>query len=153
MIKDRAKLITDRREVQAVYDFVRQFPLDYPGYFEWLKKCEGQLLSGDKEAVYMVDGQQVVGSIIFQRHREESSVLEIKNLRVDPRYARKGIGKALERRVDLFARSGEFRRIQVDAHRDNFEVVNFFIGRGYNIDSEETLYVPDKLEVVMVKDL
>lgn len=93
---DQLELLTDSEKVQTLYNFIKQYPLDYPNYVVWLDKCKQQLETGDKKAFYATNKDSIIGSVIFQRHKEESSVLEVKNFRVSEKYSKKGVGSALE---------------------------------------------------------
>lgn len=141
-----------REEIQKLYDFVRRFPLDYPDYFVWLEKCRRELELGYKKAFCSISsGGEVVGSIIFQPHKQESSVLEIKSARVDPSCKQYGIGTALIDLVEKYAKEKGFRRIRGDAHPGN-PVIEFLRRRGYKIEAQESLYTPS-LEIVLCKEV
>ena len=72
-------LLTDPEEITRVYGFVKQFPLDYPNYSLWLEKCRRELELMYKKAFYTSDNSEnIIGSVIFQRHKQERSILEIK---------------------------------------------------------------------------
>lgn len=150
---EQVKLLSDPEEVQKVYDFVKQYPLDYPDYFVWLEKCRRQLEIGDKRAFYATHKGSIIGSLIFQNHREEDSVLEIKNFRVSEEHSGKGVGSALELMLCSYGRSNGFSRIRVDTHHNNFSMIQFLIKRGYVIEGEENLYVINKTEAILAKDL
>ena len=62
------KLLKNSSEILALYEFIKQFPLDYPDYALWLEKCKRQLELGEKKAVYVTENKKIVGEIIFQRH-------------------------------------------------------------------------------------
>ena len=52
----RVELIKNPDEIKRLYEFIRRFPLDYPGYESWLEKCFRELNEGYKKAfVCMVD--------------------------------------------------------------------------------------------------
>lgn len=152
MIK-QIRLLDSPEEVQRLYNLIRQYPLDYPNYFVWLEKCRRQLELGEKRAFYVMDNGSVIGSVIFQKHCEDESVLEIKNFRVSDEYKGKGVGSALEIMLCSFGRFNGFSSIQVDTHYDNFAVIRFLTKRGYVLKGEENLYVSNKPEIILVKDL
>ena len=150
---EQIKLLSNPEEVQRIYDFVKQYPLDYPDYFVWLEKCRSQLEMGEKKAFYATNRDSIIGSVIFQRHKEEESILEVKNFRVSEEHAGKGVGSALELMLCSYGRSNGFKRIRVDTHHNNFPMIQFLIKRGYVLEGEETLYVADKPEIISAKDL
>ena len=133
----KIQLLTNHGEIQKLYEFIRQFPLDYPNYFIWLEKCK----------------DEIIGDIIFQHLRGNQTVLEIKNFRVAEHHQHLGIGSALETMLYPYAKSNGFKKIQVDTHPTNFEMVQFLIKRGYSIESQEVLYTQNKLEVILSKNL
>ncbi len=145
-------LNTNPEEVKRICDFIRQFPLDYPDYFVWMEKCKRELELGYKKAIYSVgfDGR-IIGSAIFQQHKQESKVLELKNLRVDPSCEQHGIGTLLTSSMELYAQEKRFKRILVDTHQGN-SAIEFLQKRGYNIEAQESLYSAEK-EVILCKDL
>jgi GNAT superfamily N-acetyltransferase len=149
---EQIKLLSDPKEIQKVYAFVKQFPLDYPDYFQWLEKCRRELELGYKHAFYVINSKGlIIGSIIFQQHKRDGKILEIKNLRVDPQFEQQGLWSLLEAMTELYARDQGYRRIQGDAHPENL-VVDFMQKRGYKVESQATLYTAKK-EIVLVKDL
>lgn len=146
------QLLTDVGEVKKIYDFIKQFPLDYPNYFQWLEKCKRELEFDYKHSFYATNSDgQVIGSIIFQPHKQDRQILELKNLRVDSQYEQQGIGSLLESLIEIYAREQCFKRIQVDAHSENF-VVDFMQKRGYKIEAQESLYTAEK-EIILCKDI
>lgn len=146
------QFLKDPEEVQRLYKFIKQFPLDYPNYFLWLEKCKRELELMYKRAFYVSDDSgNIQGSIIFQRHKQERSILEIKNLRVSPEVERKGIGSTLLNSVEQFAKEFRFRRVQCDAHPEN-PAIKFLEERGFSINAEETLYSIGK-EIILGKNI
>ncbi|MDP1696055.1 MAG: GNAT family N-acetyltransferase [archaeon] len=146
------KLLTDTREIMPLYEFIRQFPLDYPDYSLWLKKCKRELELMYKKAFYATnDAGIIAGSAIFQRHKQEHSILEIKNLRVSPEFERNGLGSILIDSVEQFAREFRFKRMQCDAHPEN-PAIKFLEKRGFSINAEETLYSIGN-EIILCKDI
>lgn len=150
---EQVRLLSNPEEVQRLYDFIKQYPLDYPDYHIWLEKCRRQLENGDKKAFYATNKGSIIGSVIFQRHREEDSVLEVKNFRVSEEHRGKLVGSTLELMLCSYGKSNGFKRIRVDTHYNNFSMIQFLIKREYILEGEENLYVPDKSEVILAKDL
>jgi ribosomal protein S18 acetylase RimI-like enzyme len=148
----KVNFVSSPKEVQSLYEFVQKFPLDYPNYFVWLEKCKIELEIGYKKAYYAINSDnKIVGSIIFQKHKQKNHVIEIKNLRVDPLYEKQGIGSLLESKVSLFAKENGFIKIECDAHPES-SVVNFFLRKGYKIEAQVSLYTEEK-EIIMSKDI
>ena len=149
----RIKLLNDFKEVQKLYEFIKQFPLDYPDYFIWLEKCKRQLELNEKRAVYATLDNEIIGDVIFQNLKEDTTVLEIKNFRVAEPHRNLGVGSALESMLYSFAKSNGFKKIQADTHQDSLGMIQFLIKRGYSIESQETLYTLNKQEIILSKKL
>ena len=147
------KLLKNSDEINRLYNFIKQFPLDYPDYGLWLKKCKRELEIGYKKAYTAIDidNNKILGSIIFQPHKKEKSILEIKNLRVDPNFTGKNIGSILQTMVEFYASQHNFKRIQGDVHSNN-PTLEFLISQGLKVEAEETLY-SKTTEVILYKDL
>ncbi|HLD37697.1 MAG TPA: GNAT family N-acetyltransferase [Candidatus Nanoarchaeia archaeon] len=150
----KIQLLTSPEEVQRLYAFIRQFPMDYPDYFAWLEKCRRQLELKEKKAFYATAlDNEIIGDLIFQNLKGSQNVLEIKNFRVAQTHQRFGVGSALESMLYSFAKSTGFKRIQVDTHQDNLEMIQFLIKRGYNPEAQAYLYTLNKSEVILSKSL
>lgn len=150
----QVKLITDQEEIEAIYSYIKKFPLDYPNYFDWLEKCKEELEAGYKKGFYARNSEQkIIGSIIFQPHKQEKQILEIKSMRVSPEYQRRRVGSILYNLVEEYAYENRFGKIQVDAHADNSSIIQFFATKGFNIEAQESLYSPSKMEVILSKTL
>lgn len=148
---EQIRLITDTKEINLLYDYLKKFPLDYLDYSLWLKKCKRELELGYKKAFCVFDSKGIIGSVVFQPHKQEKSVLELKNLRVNPDFKEKGVGSILETLVSFFAEENNFKGIQGDAHPGN-PVISFMIKRGYKIKAAENLYTLEK-EIILWKDV
>lgn len=147
------KLITDQREIDEAYAFIKSFPLDYPNYQEWLIKCKNELETGYKSGFLAKNGNgAVIGSIIVQPHKEDRRVLEIKNLRVAHKYENKGLGSLFCALIELYAKDKGFTRLQVDAHASS-PVVDFMKKQGFNVEAKEHIYESETLEAIIAKNL
>src|SRR3989344_7212594 len=93
------ELITDPIEIQQLYDFIKSFPLNYPDYDNWLEQCYEELCLGTKKAFVCKLEGIIIGNLIFQRHKREPTILELKNGRVDSQYRRRNIIGRLLREV------------------------------------------------------
>lgn len=148
----KPQILTDPNLINSIYTFIQRFPLDYPDYTLWLLKCKRELELNYKHTVYITNSEGIIiGTLIFQKHKQEPQILELKNLRVHPLFENKKIGKKLIRTVEQFAIENGFKRIQGDAHSDN-PVIQFMIKMGYQIECEETLYNTKK-ESILYKDI
>lgn len=144
-------LITDPEEIRELYKFIKSRPLGYPDYLIWVEKCFRELQIGEKKAVaYRVNGK-IVANLVFQRHKEDGRLLELKNGRVDEAYMGRGIFAELLRETESYARDNGFLRIICDTHDEN--VTQVFQALGYRIECRESLYEPGMLETILVKDI
>ncbi len=148
----KIKMISSPEESRELYKFLKHYPLDYLDYLIWLDKCRREIELGYKKAIYCTNANNlIVGSIVFQPHKQDSSILELKNLRVDPLYEHKGAGSILEQLAKMYACDMGFKRVQGDAHADS-PVIDFMLRRGYKIESEECLYTSKK-EIIFIKEI
>lgn len=145
------KLVTDPDEINELYQFIKQYPLDYPNYSEWLKKCKRELELGYKKAfVYELNGK-IIANLIFQPHKQDPLLLELKNTRVIEEYRRKKVFSSFLKEMIYYARQNGFKKIIADAHTDS-EVIKPLQKLGFSIESYENLYGPE-LETVLGLDL
>lgn len=148
----QTQLITDPEEIRQLYEFIKRFPYDYPDYLTWVEECFRELQLGYKKAfVYRVNNQ-IVGNLIFQQHKEDPKVLEMKNGRVEPRYRRKKIFTNLCNAIEKYARENGFKRIIADTHNDNTSIIQTLKKLGFEVETNEPLY-SERLETILAKDL
>jgi len=140
-------------EAVRVYNFIKGKNLDYPGYADWVEKCKRQLEIGEKRAIATSVNNQVIGSIVFQCLKGDNKIMEVKNFRVDENHKRLGVGSSLDHSLFNLAKSEGFRKIQIDTHSNNAEMISFLIKRGYVAQSQENLYSPNKKEIILTRDL
>lgn len=147
------KLLTNTEEINELYNFIQKYPLNYPNYSEWLLKCKRELELGYKKALVYKKDNEIIGNLIFQPHKQDSSLLELKNGRVNDNYKRKKIFSKLIKQVTLYARENNFKKIIADAHEDNTGVIETLQSLGFSMESYENLYTNNQIEVVLAKDL
>ena len=146
-------MVKDPEEIRQLYDFIKKFPEDYPSYFDWVDQCFDELRKGHKQAfVYRDKNNIIIANLIFQQHKKDPKILELKNGRVDPKYRRKKIFSVVYRAVEGYAREKGYERIIGDCRTNNIPVIETMQNLGFSIDSTETLY-ENKEDVMLVKDL
>lgn len=148
----RVKLVTGGEEIKQLYEFIKSRPLDYPGYLRWVEKCRRELELGSKNAFVYLVGENIVANAVFQAHKQDPFVLEIKNMRVEEPYRRNGIFKKLVKRVGDYAGASGFRRLVCDCHAGNEEVIAALTAVGFEVEGNERLY-DDKFETILAKRL
>ncbi|MEK6816644.1 MAG: GNAT family N-acetyltransferase [Nanoarchaeota archaeon] len=148
------RLLSGREEADILRNFLSKFPLDYPDYFSWLDRCRPELESGQKKAYYAYRSDSgIVGSIIFQVHKQQSHILEVKNLRVAQEFRGNGIGSVLEFMAEHYGRESGLKEIQADTHVDNREAISFLVKMGYYVLGRQCLYTNSREEMVLSKPL
>ncbi len=117
-----------------------------------MKKCIRELEIGYKKAlVYRANGS-IRANLIFQRHKQDPDVIEIKNCRVDQNFRRQGIFTSLLRAVGQYAKIHRFKRITVDTHSDNTSFIEASKKLGFRVEAQEQLYGAG-LETILVKEV
>ena len=140
-----------KQEIIKIYQYIKSFSLSYLDYNKWIKKCKEELESNYKKAFYYKKDLDIGGVIIFQPHKKEKSILEMKNFRVSPVNKNKGIGLLLYKSVEQYAKKQNFKIIQGDTH--NNEMINFLLEKGFKIIKKERLYSPSQIEIILQKNL
>ena len=74
---------------------------DYPDYDEWLGRVHCQLKSEEKRVMLALDRDAVVGAVVYQRHRADPRLLELKNVSVLPDARGRHVAAFLLRNVEL----------------------------------------------------
>jgi len=74
---------------------------DYPDHLAWLQKVHRELKSEDKRALLTLARGNVVGAIVYQRHRALPGVLELKNITVRPDERGRHIASFLLRNAEI----------------------------------------------------
>ena len=85
---EKPRLITDPKEINVVYEFLKSQDLNYPQYDEWCRKAKRELDLGYKTVVVLFTKNSsrnpvVIGEILFQQHKKDPLMIELKNLRVN----------------------------------------------------------------------
>ena len=114
---------------------------DYPDILDWFQKVSIQLASQEKRAVIALDGAELSGVIIYQRHRVIADALEIKNLTVRPQSAGRKMATFLMRAAETEGlRDFKTRKVLCDAKAGNIPVRMFLLWQGYLLADHRDLY-------------
>lgn len=116
---------------------------DYPDYFEWTEKVEGQLLMGEKRSMVASCGLSSIGAIIYQRHTDIPNTIELKNISVQPDQRGRYVGSFLLRNVEIEASNNDYPecdRIVVDTKANNNDMIGFLVNHGYSFIGLDDLY-------------
>jgi ribosomal protein S18 acetylase RimI-like enzyme len=107
---------------------------DYPDYFDWLGKVGEELEDQQKRAMVAYQGKEPVGSIVYQRCKTNPSVLEIKNISVNPDLRGRHIASFLLRNTEIEGSHYDFpgcTEVVVDTKLDNHDMAAFLIAQSY----------------------
>lgn len=130
---------------------------DYPDYPNWLLETEGDIATNRKRAMLAYMGKQPVGAVVYKRHPEDPTTLQIRNISLLPDARGRHIGAFLIINTEIEAVQHDFpgcRRVTVDTKATNGAMVNFLLKAGYGIRGFEDLYGLDAgLDVVFEKPL
>ncbi len=115
--------------------------VDYPDFFEWADRSHQELRKGVKRAMVVLSQGNVVGVTIYQKHKNLSDTLEIKNLTVRPDVRGRHIASFLLRNTELEG-IAEFRSQYAicDAKRNNWPIKFFLFKHQYKIVGQDDLY-------------
>lgn len=144
------KLENTPKEIMKIYQYIKSFNLNYPNYNAWVEKCKKELESNYKKAHYYTRNSDILGIIIFQPHKKEKNILEIKNFGVSSPNKKKGVGSRLYDSVEQYAKKQKFKKIQIDTH-DN-EMIDFLLKKGFKIMKKEALYSSSQIETILQKN-
>lgn len=149
-------------EVAGVIDVLRSprlwipTSLDYPTHTEWLEKTEAEIKEGKKRAMiaYMVSA---IGTVIYQRHKDDPLILEVKNISVAPDARGRHIASFLLRNSEIEAARHDFpdiNKVIVDTKVSNTEMINFLLSQGYTVDKIVDLYgLGTGMDVILAKSI
>ncbi|MBL7147426.1 MAG: GNAT family N-acetyltransferase [Nanoarchaeota archaeon] len=147
------KLLKDPEELNRVYQFIKRFEEDYPDYLAWVEKCFRELQLGYKKAFVFEINNKIIANLICQKHKEDSSILELKNSRVENPYRRRKIFTKLLNKVEEYAIDEGFKRLNCDTHEDNLAVIKTLKKHGFKVEDKKDLYKRNRLETILIKDL
>ncbi len=136
-------------EVGNIIDVLREPHLwiptekDYPTHAEWLEKAETEIISGKKRVMAAYSQTRPVGVVIYQRHENLPTTLEVKNISVVPEFRGKGIASFALRISEIEAVNHDFLGVSeasVDTKTSNNKMINFLTAQGYEIKEITDLY-------------
>jgi len=106
--------------------------LQYPDFDQWLEKAWCQLRSEKKRTLLaLVDGR-IAAAVIYQRHADDPSVLEVKNVSVRPDWRGRLVASFLLRNAEVEgSRDFGSREAVVDAKAENVAVRAYLLRNGY----------------------
>lgn len=115
--------------------------IDYPDFDRWAEKVHRQLKSEEKRALWALSHDDVVGVVIYQRHKTMGAALEIKNITVRPDMRGRFIASFLFRNAEIEgSRDYGVQEVLVDAKVSNVAIRSFLLGQGYRRRGVADLY-------------
>lgn len=114
---------------------------DYPDFEDWAQRVHAQLKSEAKRAVVALSAGAVVGAAVYQPHRSDPRVLEVKNITVRPDARGRLLATFMLRNAEVEG-AADFgcREAAVDAKARNSALRAFLFKSGYRVDRVEDLY-------------
>lgn len=130
---------------------------DYPGHDDWLQRTEAEIALNQKRAMVAYQGGSPVGAIVYRRHEEDPSIVEIRNLSVSPDVSGRYIGSFLLRNTELEAVSHDYPgtdTIMADTKATNTEMIDFLQNHGFVLEDLTDLYgLGAGLDAVLTKTI
>jgi len=115
--------------------------LDYPDFDAWSEKVHAQLKSEEKRAIVALARGDLVGAVVYQRHKAEPDALEVKNITVRPDHRGRYVARFLLRNAEVEGRADYgVRRVLVDAKANNLRLRAYILGQGYRVRGVADLY-------------
>ena len=108
---------------------------------DWAQKTHGELKQEKKRAIITLSQNNIIGVVIYQRHKKDKTALEIKNLTVRPDARGRYIASFLLKNAEVEG-AREFRPelITCDAKAKNLEIMHFLLRHHYKIFGKCDLY-------------
>ena len=114
---------------------------DYPDFLDWAQKIHGELKRDVKRAIIALSRNNIIGVVIYQRHKKDKTTLEIKNLTVRPDARGRYITSFLLKNAEgEGARAFYNKLITCDAKARNLEIMHFLLRHHYKIAGRNDLY-------------
>lgn len=114
---------------------------DYPDFEEWAMRAYIEIKKETKRVIVALSQDQLVGVIVYQRHKQFSEALELKNLTIRPDQRGRHIASFLIKNAEIEG-AGEFGvdRVFCDIKMNNLEMRMFLMQHQYRIIATTDLY-------------
>jgi ribosomal protein S18 acetylase RimI-like enzyme len=115
--------------------------VDYPDFDRWADKVHAQLKSEEKRAIVALARHEVVGAVVYQRHKTRPEALEIKNITVRPDMRGRFVAGFLLRNAEVEgAADYGVGDVIVDAKARNVALRAYLFRQGYRQRGVADLY-------------
>jgi ribosomal protein S18 acetylase RimI-like enzyme len=138
------------RDRDLLFSYVAGQDLNYPGYHDWTHRAYFEIEIGYKTGIIALSNRVVVGDAIFQPHKTQKRVRELKNMRTHPDLRRRGFARFMLRQVEQ-GLGKDFDMILCDVPETETATIEFMESCGYRRVAKLNLYSDERREVVMVK--
>jgi len=145
----RFRLVTNRKDLTNLVNFLIKQSLGYPCYEDWVQRAEAEIEGGYKTAILGFSNDYLVADLIFQQHKELPNVREVKNIRVHPDFRRRDFAHFMLRQAE--AESPNYQAIICDVRADRPEAIMLLRFSGYVPIVSVPLYDKKVSDVVMIK--
>ncbi|PIT88067.1 MAG: hypothetical protein COU29_03575 [Candidatus Magasanikbacteria bacterium CG10_big_fil_rev_8_21_14_0_10_36_32] len=114
---------------------------NYPDFEDWVQKTHQEIKDGNKRVIIALSLNQIVGVMVYQRHKKYTKTLELKNLTVRPDLRGRYLASFLIKNAEIEG-TMEFGSVNVlcDAKANNFGIRLFLTQHRYQIVGETDLY-------------
>ncbi len=144
------KTIDTEKEVKQVINFIKEYPLNYANYFDWVEKVYYQFMNGEKEAIIAFSENRIIGDLIFQKI--DKGITEIKNIRVHTLLQNRGFAHFMLNQLENELVK-DSKGIILDTRVDNSFTRKLFESRDYKQIGEKNLYENKFLDAIYYKNL
>lgn len=114
---------------------------NYPDFGDWVQKTHQEIKNEIKRVIIALSLNQIVGVMVYQRHKKFAKTLELKNLTVRPDLRGRYLASFLIKNAEVEG-AIEFGAVDVlcDAKATNFGIRLFLMQHRYQIVGETDLY-------------
>ena len=145
------RFVEERKDIRELEKHLLQQPMNYPHYEDWVSRSVEELENGYKNSILAFSEDFLVGNLMFQPHKQFSSIMEFKNMRVHEKLQGRYFGSFMVKQAEAEARKKGYKAIVGDIRSDNFPIMNMLKILGYEELLRIPLYDQNTEDVVMVK--
>ena len=147
--------LESERDAKNMISWMRQRPLDYKNFNDWVDKIEHEIFSGYKQAILGFcrenNQPQLVSYLLFQQHKQ-LPFLEFKSLRVDEKVQDQYFGSFSLRQGEVEAKKRKLNGIICDVRENRANVIGMLLRNGFSPIATTSLYESAKKDIIMLKD-
>ena len=145
------RFVEERKDIRELEKHLLQQLMNYPHYEDWVNRSIQELENGYKNSILAFSEGFLVGNLMFQPHKQFSSIMEFKNMRVHKKLQGRYFGSFMVKQAEAEARKKGYKAIVGDTRSDNFPIMNMLKILGYEELLRVPLYDQNVEDVVMVK--